>query len=145
LQSYYKLTDEDLEEITKEWLKNLLIPANPAKLSDVDSLEAKQDTLEPRKTKKTKEVHDVDNTSMRISSISPDKGGHGEEIKGEKIEQQKGKVPPPRDEEDSSKKRNVSPPKSYSRKKPITHITKMRTTLTLDDFNFIIIALNDAS
>jgi uncharacterized protein YsxB (DUF464 family) len=29
LQSYYKLTEEDLEEITKDWSKVLLIPADP--------------------------------------------------------------------------------------------------------------------
>jgi hypothetical protein len=26
LQSYYKLTEEDLEEVTKEWSTNLLVP-----------------------------------------------------------------------------------------------------------------------
>jgi hypothetical protein len=39
LQSYYKLIEEDLEEITKEWSMDLLIPANPTELSDVDSPE----------------------------------------------------------------------------------------------------------
>jgi hypothetical protein len=39
LQSYYKLTEEDLEEITKEWSADLLIPANPAEISDIDSPE----------------------------------------------------------------------------------------------------------
>jgi hypothetical protein len=43
------------------------------------------------------------------------------------------------------KKRKVSPLKSSSRKKPRTPVTKMWTTLTLDDFNFIIAAVNDAS
>ena len=38
LQSYYKLTEDDLEEITKEWSVDLLIPANPVEMSDVDSL-----------------------------------------------------------------------------------------------------------
>jgi hypothetical protein len=145
LQSYYKLTEEDLEEITKEWSVDLLIPANPVELSDVDSPEAAQDTPRPSKTKKPEEVHDVDNTSVRTASISPDEGGDGEEIEGAEIEQQKGEVPPPRDEEDSSKKQKVSPPKSSSRKKPRTPVTKMQTTLTLDDFNFIIAAVNDAS
>jgi hypothetical protein len=145
LQSYYKLTEEDLEEITKEWSVDLLIPANPEELSDVDSPEVVQDTPRPSKMKKLEEVHDVDNTSVRTASISPDEGGDGEEIKGAEIEQQKGKVPPPRDKEDSSKKRKVSPPKYSSRKKPRTPVTKMQTTLTLDDFNFIIAAVNDAS
>jgi hypothetical protein len=37
LQSYYKLTEEDIEDITKEWSADLLIPANPADLSDIES------------------------------------------------------------------------------------------------------------
>jgi hypothetical protein len=43
------------------------------------------------------------------------------------------------------KKRKGSPLKPSSRKKSRTPVTKMQTTLTLDDFNFIIAALNDAS
>jgi hypothetical protein len=82
LQSYYKLTEEDLEEITKEWSTNLFIPTNPVELSIVDILEAAPDTPGPSKTKKPKEVHDVDNTSLRTVSISPDEGGGGEEIEG---------------------------------------------------------------
>jgi hypothetical protein len=145
LQSYYKLTEEDIEEITKDWSADLLIPANPMELSDIDSPETVSDTPGPSKTKKPEEVHDVDSASVRTASITPDEGGDGEEIEGTEIEQQKGEVPPPRDEEDSSKKRKVSPLKSSSRKKPRTPVTKMRTTLTLDDFNFIIAAVNDAS
>jgi hypothetical protein len=34
LQSYYKLTKEDLEEITKDWSIDLLIPVDPAKMSN---------------------------------------------------------------------------------------------------------------
>jgi hypothetical protein len=37
IQSYYKLTEEELEEITKEWLMDLLIPADPAEISDIDN------------------------------------------------------------------------------------------------------------
>jgi hypothetical protein len=114
-------------------------------LSDVDNLESVQDIPGPSKTKKLVEVQDIDNTSIRTASISPDEGDDGENIEGEEIEQQKGEVPLPRDEEDSSKKRKVSPPKSSSWKKPRTPVTKMRTTLTLDDFNFIILSVNDDS
>jgi hypothetical protein len=39
LQSYYKMTKDELEEITKEWSTNLLVPADLAEMSDVDSLE----------------------------------------------------------------------------------------------------------
>jgi hypothetical protein len=38
LQSYYKLTEEYLEEITKEWSTDLLIPTNPAEIYELDSL-----------------------------------------------------------------------------------------------------------
>jgi hypothetical protein len=37
LQSYYKLMEEDLEEITKDWLVDLLILADPAEIFDIDS------------------------------------------------------------------------------------------------------------
>jgi hypothetical protein len=36
LQPYYKLTEEDLEEITKEWPVELLIPVDQSELSDPD-------------------------------------------------------------------------------------------------------------
>jgi hypothetical protein len=36
LQSYYKLTDEDMEEITKEWPAEFLVPVEDAELSDPD-------------------------------------------------------------------------------------------------------------
>jgi hypothetical protein len=36
LQSYYKLTDEDMEEITKEWPNEFLIPVKQMDLSNPD-------------------------------------------------------------------------------------------------------------
>jgi hypothetical protein len=39
LQSYYRLTKEYLEEITKEWLVDLLVLADPTEISDADSPE----------------------------------------------------------------------------------------------------------
>jgi hypothetical protein len=129
LQSYYKLTEEDLEEITKEWSANLLVSTDPAEMSDIDSPITTKDTPRPSKTKKakttkkTEEVQDVDNLSVRTASITPDEEGDDEE--GTKTEQQKVEVPPPRDEEDSSMKRKVSPLKYSSRKKQRTPVTKM--------------------
>jgi hypothetical protein len=38
LQSYYKLTDEDMEQITKEWLEEFLVPVTDAELSDTDTI-----------------------------------------------------------------------------------------------------------
>jgi hypothetical protein len=116
-------------------------------MSNINSPETAQDTPGPSKTKKakmtkkTEEVQDVDSLSVRTASITPDEEGDDEED----TETRKVKVPPPRDEEDSSKKMKVSPLKSSSRKKPRTPVTKMRTALTLENFDFIVATVNDAS
>jgi hypothetical protein len=68
-----------------------------------------------------------------------------EEINGTGDEQKQGEVTPPRDETDLLKKRKVSPLKPSSRKKSKATVTKMKTVLTADDFDFIIAVLNDAS
>jgi hypothetical protein len=149
IQSYYNLVEEDLEEITKEWSPQLLVSADPTEMSNIDSPETMQDTPGPNKTKKekatknTKEVQHVDNLSITTTSIRLDEEGDDEE--GTETEQQKVEVPLPRDEEDSSKKRKVSPLKYSSIKKPRTPVTNMRTSLTLDDFDFIVAMVNDAS
>jgi hypothetical protein len=49
------------------------------------------------------------------------------------------------DEVDPSKKRKVSPMKPTSRKKSKATKTKLQTVLMLDDFEFIIAAISDAS
>jgi hypothetical protein len=59
IQSYYKLTKEDLEEITKDWLTALLIPVDPTEMSDPNSPETKHkehDTPKPSGRKKTEVV-----------------------------------------------------------------------------------------
>jgi hypothetical protein len=61
------------------------------------------------------------------------------------VEQKKGEVTPPREEEDPSNKRKVYPPKTSSRKKSKATRTKFETTLTSDDFDIIVATLNDAS
>jgi hypothetical protein len=71
-----------------------------------------------------------------------------EETNGKEDHQKQGEVPPPRDpvdEADPSKKRKVSPTKPTSRKKSRARKTTMRTMLTVDDFDFIIAAVADAS
>jgi hypothetical protein len=134
-----------LEEITKDWSSNLLILADPAEMSNLDSPGEMHDTPEPSKMKKNEDTQDVSNTSAKTTSISPEQGGDGGEIDGTEVEQNKGKVTPPRDEEDPLKKRKVSPLKPSSRKKSKASMTKMQSTLTSDDFNFIVAALNDDS
>jgi len=71
---------------------DLLILADPIKLSDVDRLEAVHDTPGPRKTKKNDEPRDIDSSSIDTSSISPEKGGDGGEIDGTAVKKRKGKV-----------------------------------------------------
>jgi hypothetical protein len=66
-------------------------------------------------------------------------------MKEKEAEQKKGEVTLPRDEVDPLKKRKVSSPKPSSRKKSRATVTKMQTTLTPNDFDFIITTLNDAS
>jgi hypothetical protein len=83
-------------------------------MSDMDSPEAMLDTPGPRKNKKDDEVQDVHSTSTKTTLISPAQGGDGEELGGTEVEKNKGKVTPPREEEDPSKKRNITPPKPSS-------------------------------
>jgi hypothetical protein len=64
------LTEDDLEEITKEWSTKLLIPADPAEIFDIDSPEAAHDTLGPSKKKNNEETQDVSSTSVKTASIS---------------------------------------------------------------------------
>jgi hypothetical protein len=115
--------EEDLEEITKDWSSDLLIPTDPAYMSDpeLDSSEAthkEHETPRTRKRKKTEEVQDLSSALEKIASVSPGRGGDDEveEINGKESEQNQGDVTPPRDEVDPLKKRKVSPPKPSSRK-----------------------------
>jgi hypothetical protein len=64
------LTEEELEQVTKEWSVNLLVAADPLEMSNVDRPEAMLDTPGPRNTKKDDEVQDVHSTSMRTTLIS---------------------------------------------------------------------------
>jgi hypothetical protein len=87
IQSYYKMTEEDLEEITKEWSADLLIPVDPTEISDINILETTQDTPEPSKTNKNKEVHDLDSASVKTTSISLEQGVDGEELNDKEVKQ----------------------------------------------------------
>jgi gamma-glutamylcysteine synthetase len=53
LQSYYKLIENYLEEITNEWLVEFLFPTEPIEMSDVDNPETAPDTAKPNKKNKT--------------------------------------------------------------------------------------------
>lgn len=114
-------------------------------ISDISSLEIVQDTLEPSKTQKTKktkemkkteEVQDVESLSVRTASVTPDQEGNDGDL--EEVEQQL------EDEVEVLKKRKGSPSKSSVKKKAKETMTKMKTTLNLDDFSFLLVTLNEA-
>jgi hypothetical protein len=139
-----------LEEITKDWSANLLLPVDPAEMFDPDSPKTthkEHDTPRPSRMKKTEEVQELSNASRKTASVSPDRGGDDEveELNGKGDEQNLGEVTPPRDETDPLKKRKVSPLKPSSRKKSKATVTNMKTVLSADYFDFIIASLNDAS
>ena len=129
------MIEDDSEEITKEWLVDLLVSSDPTEMSDVDNLEAMLDTPRPRKTKKDVEVQDIRSTFTKTASLSPMKGGDDEELGGIEVEQSKGEVTPPRDKAYPSKKRNITPLRPSSRKKTKATQTMLKTTLTPDDFD----------
>jgi hypothetical protein len=85
IQSYYKLTKEDMEEIIKEWLTEFLILVDQAELSDPDLIVSLVVTREeydaPRSSrrKKKEEVQYLNNASDETASESP-RGGGDEEV-----------------------------------------------------------------
>jgi hypothetical protein len=94
LQSYYKLTDEDMEEITKEWPTEFLVPVDDAELSNPDIIGSPLVTraehvrqTSAKKKKKKEEVQDIetdeeDNASEESRPGSPT-GGGGDEVNQE--------------------------------------------------------------
>jgi hypothetical protein len=77
LQSYYKLTEEYLEEITKDWSAELLISVDPIEMLDLELIDSTETTHEakdtpgPNRRKKTEEVQNLSNASKEIASVSP--------------------------------------------------------------------------
>jgi hypothetical protein len=82
-------------------LADLLVPADPADISDVDSLEIVQDLLGPSMRQKISEVKDLSSALVKTASITSEKEGDGEEL--EEVKQKR------RDEVDILKKRKGSP------------------------------------
>jgi hypothetical protein len=102
--------------------------------------------------KKKEDVQEIHNTSEETASDSPSRGGDSEvdkeEKEGEEDKKKQGKVTPPRnplEEAETSNKRKVSPTKPTSRKKSKASKLKPQNVLTVDDFDFIIVAVSDAS
>jgi hypothetical protein len=122
--------EEDLEEISKDWSTDLLIPADPADMSNPDSPETmhkEHDTPGHRRRKKIEEVQDLSSTSGKTTSVLPDLGGDDEveEMNVREAKHKQGEVTPPRYDIDPLKKWNVSPPKPSSQKKSRATMTKM--------------------
>jgi hypothetical protein len=95
LQSYYKLTDEDMEEITKEWLVEFLVPMEDTDLSIPNIIESPLVTQNEydapsstKRKKKKEEVQDIDSEEKNSASeeTAPDspRGGGGDEVNQEK-------------------------------------------------------------
>jgi hypothetical protein len=84
LQSYYNLTEEDFDEITKDWSVNLLIPVDPTEFFDpklIGSLEAthkEHDTPGTNRRKKIEELQNLSSASNETASVSPGRGGDDE-------------------------------------------------------------------
>jgi hypothetical protein len=152
---------EDLEEITKEWPVEFLIPIAKAELSNPNLIGSLVVTHEeynaPNSSKrnKNKDVQELRSDSEETVLDSPGRGGGDEVDKEEKEEkareedkQEQGEVAPPwnpLDDIDPMKKRKVSPMKPTSQKKSKAINPKLQTILTIDDFNFIIAVVLDAS
>jgi hypothetical protein len=91
IQSYYKLTEEDMKEITKEWHVEFLVPAEQIEPSDSDLIGNPVVTCEeydvPNNNMKQKkeEVHELSNTSKEITPDSLE-GGGGDEVDKEEDE-----------------------------------------------------------
>ena len=117
---------------------------------ELDSSEAahkENDTPGTNIRKKIIEIQYLRSTSENTASISPGWGGDEEleEINWKEYEQKQGKVTSPRDEADPLKKRKVSPPKPSFWKKSRATLTKIQIVLTVNDFDFIITVVNNAS
>jgi hypothetical protein len=87
LQSYYKITDEDMEKIMKEWPEEFLVPVDDAELSNPDIIGSPLVTrfehvgqTSAKKKKKKEDIQDVqtdeeDSASEENGSVSPIGGG----------------------------------------------------------------------
>jgi hypothetical protein len=91
LQSYYKLTNEDMEQIMKEWMEEFLGPVNDAKLSDPNIIGIPLVTwfeqvgqTSAKKKKKKEEVKDVQTDEEKNASEESGPGslarGGGDEV-----------------------------------------------------------------
>jgi hypothetical protein len=94
LQSYYKLTSEDMEDITKEWPAEFLVPVDDAEFSDPNIIGSPFFTrvehvgqTSVKKKKKKEEVQDVhideEESASKESGPGSPAGGGGDEVNQE--------------------------------------------------------------
>jgi hypothetical protein len=153
-----------MEEITKEWPTEFLVPVDDAELSDPDIIGSPLVTrvehvrqTSAKKKKKKEEVQDIetdeeDNASEESGPGSPT-GGGGDKVNqeggGEEGEKKgEGEATPPKDpptEIETSKKRKGSPQKPSARKKTRASKPQIEATLTEDDISLVHRAMEDAS
>jgi hypothetical protein len=105
--------------------------------------------------KKKEDVQELSSASEETALDSPGGGGgdkvdkeEKEENVGEEDKKEKSEVTPlqkPLDEAYPSKKRNVSPTKPTSRKKAKERKPNLQTILMINNFDFIIAVISDAS
>lgn len=161
LQSYYKLTNEDMEEITKEWLTEFLVPVVDAELSDVDIIGSPlvtrvehvgQSSAKKKKKKievQSIEINEEDNASEEDGIDSPGGGGEDQgngQGGGDDAEtQEEGGATDPLIGTEASQKRKASPEKPSARKKTRANKPQSKNVLTEDDVGLIIAAMEDAS
>jgi hypothetical protein len=156
--SYYKLTEEDMEEITKEWPVEFLVPVEQTELSDPNLIESLVVTHEEydgpsnSKRKKKEEVQEMQIASEETTLDSPEGGGGDEldkeEDEGKEDKQEQGEVTSLKDpltETETYKKRNVSPKKPSAWKKSHANNPHLQIILTVDDIDLIIADVLDTS
>jgi hypothetical protein len=124
----------------------------PELIGSSKAIHEEHDTPGPSRRNKIKEVQNLSNALDESASESPGRGDNDEvdkeETNGKEDQQKQGEVTPTRDHVDQanpSNKRKVSPMKPTSRKKSKATKIKLHTILMLDDFDFIIAVMLDAS
>jgi hypothetical protein len=136
LQSYYKLTDDDMEHITKEWSEEFLVPIFDAELSDTNTIgsplvtqvEHVKQSSGTKKKKKKEEIQDIETDEEENASEEngfgflggggdqeDEQGGGDEGEKQGEGEATKPQYPPT--ETITLQKRKVSPKKPSAIKK----------------------------
>jgi hypothetical protein len=91
IESYYKLIEEDIEEITKEWPTEFLVPVKQTKLYDPDLIKIlvvtreEYDAPSSSRKKNKEEVQELSSESKENTPDSPE-GGGGDEVDKEEDE-----------------------------------------------------------